>query len=95
MEWSGLRTAGKTADHLGQQTVIINNTSPIMMNQDMAYQSTARTGQSAVNYNAGQGYGSPGNYGQPHQQYGSPGQNPQMQMNMNQTPQNMNAKISF
>ena len=96
MEWSGLMTAGMNAGMVGKQTVIINNTSPIMMNPDMSYQNTGRTdsgfGAGGVNVNSGYGYG-----GNPGQQpgYGSPGQNPQMQMQMNQGPQGANAKINF
>lgn len=58
-EWSGLRSAGRTAADLNKQTIIINNTSPTiyMPQQEMSY-------QLSPNYPPPQGYGSP-YYGSP------------------------------
>ena len=86
IEWSGLRTAGKTASHLNNQTVIIHNQSPIYMTHDMGHSTSPGSG-SPYTGNPNAGYGSPGpNAYQGHQQ---------MNMGMNAGPQGMNAKINF
>lgn len=79
MEWSGLRTAGKTASDLNKHTVIINNTSPIYMpqQQEMVYPGPNYSpyGGPPQNFNVNVGVG--GGY------QGSP------------PPYQMNAKINF
>ena len=105
IEWSGLKTAGKTMTDLNKQTIIINNTSPI-------YSSPG----GHMQYN--QGYGNPG-YGSPGPYYPQGPQGVQMTdmnsamnndmnrnnsnmsglapnpMNTSDGSANMNAKISF
>ena len=101
VEWSGLMQAGKRASDLNQQqTIVINNTSPVYMTHEMSSMNS--------NPNMGGQYGgmNPGYGGNPNMG-GSPGMNPamggspQMQMQgnpnmgMNAGPQGNNAKINF
>lgn len=68
-EWSGLRSAGKTAADLNKNTIIINNTSPAFIAPAVSYQVTTTTtsgpgygGENMnMNMNMGGGYG--GNVG--------------------------------
>jgi hypothetical protein len=93
-EWSGLRAAGKTAVDLNKQTIIINNTSPIYVPQDLSYQTSARTDFNAgggspyggglnVGYGANPGLAGPYPYGA------------NVQAGVSAGPQGMNAKINF